>query len=44
MPEDPTVREAINALLAVWQTLSAEKVKLERPLQHLAQASDVCPR
>lgn len=44
LPEDPTVREAITALLSVWQTLSTEKVRLERTLQQLARASDICQR
>ncbi len=43
-PEDPMVREAIGALLTVWQSLSTEKAKLERTLRRLAGASDVCRR
>ena len=44
MPEDPTVREAITALLAAWTALSIEKAKLDRSLQRLARASRVCER
>jgi transposase len=44
LPDDPPVREAIAALLSVWKTVSAEKLRLERTLQRLARASDVCQR
>jgi len=43
-PDDPLVRDAVDALLCAWKVAGERKVALERQLVRIAREQDVCRR